>query len=830
MNKGLLGKMFPHIVALIVFLVVALIYCHPVLQGKVINQLDINHWNGAIQQSIIYKETHGQYPLWTNSLFSGMPAFMIGYPANNFVPWLAHNIFTLWLLAPVQFFFLACICFYFLCLALRINPYVSIIGSLAFAYATYDPVIISVGHDTKMWSIAYMPALLASLILIFEKKYWIGAALTALFTSCMIAMNHPQIDYYFFFIAAIMSIYYAVQWIRQKDFSHLFKVVGLTIVAAVIGVLSNAVTLMATYEYQKATIRGGMSAVADSTHGTTSQNGLNKDYAFSYSMNISEPFVMMVPRLFGGSSDKEEVSQDKSKAVEVLQTLPPQLQQQLPLAYYWGGMAKPSEMTSGPPYAGAIICFLAILGMFVLDNKYKWWAAAAILFSIIISWGGYFEGFNILLYKFLPFYNKFRAPSMALVIPQLLLPMLAALCINKIIITPDRKPLFIPFKKGLIATGALFVLLFLMYFSFDFLSTTDKDILSQVRQMNQPQLYEALRSFFDGLKQDRQSLMMGDIFRSLGFIAVAVLLIFFLIKNTIKPALAIAGIGIFILIDLLTVDLKYLNTDNFVDKADNTLAFQTTKADEQILADKSYYRVLNVNGDRFNENRTSYHYNSVGGYHAAKLRIYQDLIDKYLGKQMPDDNILDMLNTKYLIQKNNIGQTQAFQKRETAYGPVWFVKNIKYVKDANEEINALNGMHLKDTAVAQESFKSSIASEPQFDSSASIQLVKNDNDVITYSSNSGSNQFAVFSEIYYPAGWKAYIDGKEAPIVKTDYVLRGLSIPSGKHEIRFEFKPEAYYKGKKITSVASILLLLLLAGGLLLEWRKSNSKQAVNAS
>jgi hypothetical protein len=335
-----------------------------------------------------------------------------------------HAILTLGLPKPIQFFFLACICFYFLCQVLRINPYLSIFGALSFAYATYNPIIISVGHDTKMWSIAYMPALLGSILLVFDRKYWIGAGLTALFTSVMLAMNHPQIDYYFFLAVTIMTIFFIVRWIRQKELAHLTKALGFTLVAGIIGVLVNAVTILSTYEYQKETIRGGHSDLTQVEKGDA-KTGLSKEYAFDYSMEIAEPLVMMVPRMFGGSSDKNEKEED-SKAVEAIQSLPPELQQQMPLSFYWGGIGG----TSGPPYVGAVVCFLAILGMFVLDNKHKWWMLATIILTIMMSWGSYFESFNTVLYNMLPLYNKFRAPSMILVIPQLLLPILAVLTLQ----------------------------------------------------------------------------------------------------------------------------------------------------------------------------------------------------------------------------------------------------------------------------------------------------------------------------------------------------------------------------------------------------------------
>ena len=839
-------KLLPHLVAIVLFLVVALIYCKPVLEGKVVNQHDITQWKASIQHSAEYAKTHnGVYPLWTNSLFSGMPAFQIGYSANNNIPWYAHTIFTLGLPKPIQFFFLACICFYFLCVVLRIRTVVGIMGSLAFAYATYNAVIIGVGHDTKMLSIAYMPALLGSLLLIYERKYWLGAGLTALFSSVLISMNHPQIAYYLFLSIGIMTLFYLIQWIRNKEWSHIIKVAVFTTVAGATGLLTNAVSLLSTYEYQKETIRGGNTGLSE-TNGVIPKatSGLDKDYALSYSMNIAEPFVLMVPRIYGGSSDKEEVSQDKSKAIEAISALPKELQQQLPMAYYWGGMTKQGEVgTSGPAYIGAIICFLAILGFFLVDKKYKWWILAATGFTIMMSWGSYFDGLNDFLYNNLPLYNKFRAPSMILVIPQLLLPLLAVLGLNKIFNTVDKKTLLPAFKKGLIVTGVVFVILFLLYMMFDYMSAADKDILKSVRESNNAQLLQAVTGFFDGLKEDRKTLFMDDIIRSLGFIVTGVIMIFLALRNQLKPIALGIGLTLFVLIDLITVDIKYFNSDNFQDKVENEANFIKTKFDDEILKDSSFFRVFNLGENPFNENISSYYYNSVGGYHPAKLSIYQDLIEKKLFKEQnslvqvlqtkPEDigtvptPVLNMLNAKYFIYKAGM-ETKGEWRNNANFGNCWLVKSIKYVKDADEEMNSLDSANLKDIAVIRELFKPSIQNMPQADSTASIQLVKNDNDIITYSSNSATNQFAVFSEIYYPRGWNAYIDGKEAPIVKVNYVLRGLSFTPGKHEIKFEFKPQGFYNGKKLTSIFSIILLLLLVAGFFMEWRNRNHSAMAN--
>ena len=641
MNKALFNKILPHLIAFLVFLIVAVIYCKPALEGQVLQQHDITQWEGSIRQSQVFKEQHGHLPLWTNSMFSGMPTFQIGSESNNYIPAYVHLVLTLGLPAPIQFFFLACICFYFLCLVLRINPYVGILGALGFAYATYNPVIIIAGHATKMWAMAYMPALLGAILLIFQRKYWVGGALTALFTATMISMNHPQIAYYFFIAVSIMTLFFIVNWIREKQFKHLILALGFTVAAGITGVLVNAVTILSTYEYQKETIRGGGSVLTDTTSKETRpQTGLDRDYAFSYSAGIAEPFVMLVPRMFGGSSGYpaavggkgwKEMNEENSKTLEALRSMPQELAQQMggSTTLYWGGIGS----TQGPPYIGAIICFLAILSFFLPNNQHRWWALAVIAITIMMSWGSYFTGFNYLLYDLLPFYNKFRAPSMVLVIPQLLLPMLAVIGLNTYITAADKKSLLPFFKKGLIATGAVFAILFILYLTMNFLSEGDQAVLTQVRTINQPNLTQAVTPFFDALKEDRKGLMIGDIFRSLAFIAVAAVTLWMLIRNSIKPMVAIVIITVFAFIDLIAIDTKYLNSENYQDKQENLMSFQTTKADEEILADKSYYRVFNFAGDVFAEAITSYNYNSIGGYHAVKLRLYQDMIEKQLSNQ-----------------------------------------------------------------------------------------------------------------------------------------------------------------------------------------------------
>ncbi len=816
-------KWLPHIIAIAVFLIVSVFYCSPALDGKVLQQHDISEWKGAIHNSELYAANHnGKYPMWTNGLFAGMPAIQIGGLGSNYVSDIVHKTLTLNLPKPINFFFLACICFYILIVTLKLNPYAGIVGALGFAFATYNPVIISVGHDTKMLSIAYMPALLAGILLIYEKKYWLGAVLTALFSSVMISMNHLQIAYYLFIAIGIASLFYVIQWIKEKDFKHLFIAGSLAIVAAGAGILTNAEMLMGTFEYQKATIRGGGSVLTDtSAKANKSTNGLDKDYALSYSMEKTEPLVLMFPKMYGGSSGKEEVKSDNSKAIEVISNVPadvqrsfPGIQNQLPMSFYWGGIADGSGNagTAGPPYVSAIICFLAILSFFVKNNKHKWWILSAIGLTLLMSWGSYFDGFNSFLYNHLPFYNKFRAPSMIMVVPQLLLAFSAVLALHSLATTTDKKVLIPIFKKGAIATGAIFAFTLLLYFTFDFTSVGDKTILKQVRASNQPLLIDFVRSFFDGLKADRQSLMMGSIVRSLGFIVIAAGLIFLYFKNIIKPAILSIGLALIVLLDLWFVNDLYLNKENYQDKEESAVNFTPSKADESILADKSDYRVFNVSGGAFQDNMTSYFYKSIGGYHPAKLRIYQDLIERQLSKQDINMAVLNMLNTKYFIQKDRNGATQAVQKNDSALRSCWLVKQIVFVKNADEEMKAIDQFNPADTAFVQESFKASIPFMPSADSTASIKLIKNDNDIINYEFNAASNQFAVFSEIYYDAGWKAFVDGKESPIVKVNYVLRGLALTAGKHQVEFRFDPPLMKAGKKVSLAAhGILVLLVLA-------------------
>ena len=820
-------KILPHIIAIAIFLVVALIYCKPALEGKILQQSDITQWKAMAQNQELFYQQHGKVPLWTNGMFSGMPGYMIKGWSNNYIPFYFIDIISLHLPKPFQFFFLACVCFYILSQVLKVRSWIGVAGSLAYAYASYNAIIVAEGHDTKMLSLALLPGLLASILLIFDKKYWVGIALTALFSSALICQKHYQITYYAMLIIAFMSVSFAIRWIMQKEYKHLAMAALFALGGVAIGAMNNAVVLLPDNEYTKESIRGGSILASDKTKNT--KDGLSEEYAFSYSVYKSEPFVMMVPRMFGGSN-KMEVAEEKSKAIEALQGMDKQIAQQLQnnLGFYWGGIGG----TSGPPYIGAIVCFLALLGFVLLDGKHKWWMLSLCILTIMMSWGSFFAGFNNFLFKNLPMYNKFRAPSMILVIPTLLLNIMAILSLQKILATEDKAWLFKQYKKGLIVTGSLFFVLLLLYFSFDYKSDGDTNLMKQIAGIpdanTQAAFTEAGKSLINGLVQDRKGLFMADIFRSLFFMLVAAAFIWLSIKKKIKDWMAIAAIGLFSFIDIMLVDAKYLSSENYQEKEEYDNTFNPTPADQFILKDKSDYRVFDVtNGAQTAINygaRTAYYHKSIGGYHPAKLSIYQDLAENQLYNYPNCKPVLDMLNTKYIIHSTS--RPDQVEPNPSACGSAWFIKSIKTVHTPREEMDALTTLHVQDTAVMGKGFETIAAASFQFDSTANISLVKNDNDVITYKTKAAAPQFAVFSEIYYNKGWNAYIDGKAAPYAKVNYVLRGMPVPSGEHEIIFKFEPASHALGWKLSGIASFLIGLLVLAALFFTWK--NAKQSIH--
>ena len=817
-------KLIPHIAAVVLFVLVAVIYCQPSLEGKVVGGFDITQWKAMVQQMQHYKDIHGHFPLWNNSMFSGMPGFPVALEGHNPVNLsILQQLSILFLPKPISFFFLLCISMYFLGLVLRINPWVSILAALAYAYASFSAVLVIAGHETEIQAMGYIPFLLGSLLLLYEGKYIWGTALTAVFTQLLIAMNHLQISYYFVIIAGFMTISYLIQWIKNKQYKHLIIVGALIVVAAGAGVMTNATALLTTYDYSKETMRNGGLTLDASNHKAEKSKGLPLDYAFAYSYGPAETFTFVVPNIYGGSSIP--LSQD-GKFSETLgeKQLPQQLSQSIysAVSAYWGDQPQ----TAGPVYLGAVMTFLFIFGIFYVRSKHKWWLLAVTVLAILMAWGKYFPSFNTFLFDHLPLYSKFRAPTMSLVIPQLTFPIMAMLCLQQLFYGSDDKAfIFKQFKKSLIATGVLVVLLVGMYASLSYRSENDTRLEAQLTQMAKGDASLG-RSIISAAASERQSLFGQDLLRSIIFIVLAIALVFLYIKGRVKVVVALAGLGLLVFIDLITVDNRYLNHDSFHDVDEANAAFNPSPANQQISRDTSYYRVLNLAaGDTWSDAITSYFHNSVGGYSAAKLAIYQDLLNFQFNKEPMNIQVLDMLNTKYIIVADRQNNQVNAEQNPGALGPCWFVKAIQYVDGPAAAMQALDHFNARDTAIVESEFKNDIPSTIQHDSTGFIRLINNDNDLITYESTSSSSEFAVFSEIYYNRGWKAYIDDKETPIVKTNYLLRGLAIPAGKHQIRFEFKPAAYYTGEKLSLAGSSLIVLLLLGAIFLEYRSSAKKK-----
>jgi len=821
MNSGLFKKLLPHLVAIIIFLAISVFFCKPILDGNVLRQSDIIGWKSMAQNAFEYKAKHGHYPLWNPNLFSGMPNYQVIMEGKSVLPDFV-GILSLWLPKPMNFFFLACICFYILCLSLRLKPVIGILGSIAFAFSTYNPIIIGVGHESKMLAIAFMPLLMAGIILTFEKRYWLGLSVTTLGAYLEIAVNHPQINYYFLLIAVAVSIAYIVNWIKKREWKHMVLAGCIVVAAALIGIASTAVTLLTTYEYSKATTRGGNDlAVAGDSVRKAKSSGLDTAYAFQYSLGKAEAVVMFMPKAFGESSSK--AFDENSKVVEKLtdKGIPEnsaiQVASQLPK--YWGGIVQ----TDGPPYVGVVIFLLALIGFVVVRHPLRWALLTISLLGILMAWGKYLPSFNTFLFTHLPMYNKFRAPSMTMVIPEFTLPLMAVLSLQYIFYRDrSREILKENFRKILYAVGGLMALLIIMYVMISYSSPLDNEISAGVSRMAKSD--EIGRAVIAGLRADRQSMFGGQLVRTFVFAALVTGLLYLYIRNVLKPIVAVILLGVISIIDLLVIDKDFLNEDHY-SSADEITAqsFTPNTVEQQILQDRDPdFRVFNASVNPVYDTRSPYFFKPVTGYNPARLSIYQNLIDRYLSGSS-NQNVLNMLNAKYIIFSNPQTNQEQMQPNAYTHGPCWLVKNVRIVEGPVEEIEAIGTAHLRDTAIVQKTF-TNVVVQPQWDSAAVLKLSKFDNDTMDYSFSSSKPQFAVFSEVYYPYGWNAYIDGKKVDYCKTDYVLRGLSIPPGQHAVRFIFEPSSYKKGVRIAYVSSFLILIFLLGGLFMEWWTNRKK------
>ena len=785
-----------HLVSLLVFIIAALLYFHPVLKGEKLSQSDITQHIGMAKEVNDYRITTGLEPYWAESAFSGMPTYQIGtYFPHDYLSYLDRLI--RFLPRPADYLFLYFLGFYILLLAFKVDWKLAIMGSLAFGFSTYLMIIFGAGHNAKAHAIAYMPLVIAGVVYVFKKQYLLGFTLTGLATALEIKANHPQMTYYLLFAIFILGIIELIEAIKKKQITQ-FTSQSLTIITAMLlAVGVNSTRLMATKEYSDFSTRGN-TALTVNSDGTPKEvtSGLSKEYITQFSYGISETYNLLVPRYMGGGTvESLDKNSNTYKYVSSIAS-PKQAEGFTKQVYtYWGDQL----IVEAPAYVGAVIIFLFFLGIFLVKGKFKYWLVASTVFSILMSWGKNFELLTNFFIDYVPLYNKFRAVSSFQVIAELCIPLLGILAIKEFIFSKlSKEEKLEAVKKAFYVTSGLIIIGLFYAISFS--------TFEGLRDANYSQ-YEGL---LDAVIADRKSLLYSDSFRSLVLISVSFSILWLFLKQHINKTKVIIVFTLLILFDLVQVNLRYVNDDDFRQARKIDKPFRASSVDLQIQKDKSHYRVANFTGDPFQDGRTSYFHKSIGGYHAAKMGRYQDLIEFHLGKQ--NMQVYNMLNVKYFIIPDNDGKEQ-MQQNPNNNGNAWFIKNIKYVKSANEEIKALDSLNTKTTVVINEkSLTTSVSYSKELDSLANINLVKYSLNALTYDSNSTKDEFAVFSEIYYKNGWNAYIDGELKPHLNVNYVLRGLEIPAGKHSIEFRFEPKVIQTGSTISLLSYVLLLLIPLG------------------
>jgi hypothetical protein len=798
MDKISFKFLWPYLAAILFFILMSAIYFSPALDGKKLMQSDIAKWRGMSKEIIDYREKTGEEPLWTNSMFGGMPAYQISavFKGNFFVH--IDKFLKLGLPHPLNILFLYFLGFFILLLALRMNIWLAILGAIGFAFSSYFFIIIEAGHNSKAHAISYMAPVIAGILLTYRGKYLWGAAIFAIFLALQLRTNHLQITYYLMIIILIFGITQLMETIQKKNYQKFFKATALLVIAAIFAVAANISNIWATYEYGKYTIRGASELTSERENRTT---GLDIDYATQWSYGIPETFTLLIPDFMGGASGKSPKEASNTFS-ELQRTVGPQAAREY-LSYfslYWGKQ----PFTSGPVYAGAIMVFLFVLGLIVIKGKYKWWLLSATVISIMLAWGKNFMPLTEFFLHYVPGYNKFRAVSMTLVIADLTIPLLGMLALKEIFTegiarNKSLRSLALAFS----ITGGLILLLIATAGAlFDFSAPSDRQLL----QAGFPQ------SLINAVMADRLALLRSEAFRSLIFIALAALALWLAISQKMKKEYVFIILIALVIFDMWPVNKRYLNEENFENARRVENPWPATAADQQILQDKDpNFRVLNQAVNTFNDASTSYYHKSIGGYHGAKLRRYQELIDFHISQN--NMNVLNMLNTKYIIYPDQNRQPRA-QINPGALGNAWAVRNFRMVKNADEEINALNDFNPRSEAIVDKRFEKYLENfNPNPDPNVAIELISYAPNKLVYSFKSTSDELVVFSEIYYDKGWNVYIDGEKLPYFRANYVLRSMVVPAGNHEIVWKFEPAVYHTGSYISAIASILILLTFFAG-----------------
>lgn len=811
----IISKYYPHLLAVLGFVLVSLIYFYPVMQGKQLYQSDIAQYTGMAKEQNDFRAETKEEPFWTNSAFGGMPTYQLGANYPNDAVGALDDVLR-FLPRPADYLFLYFLGFYGLLLVLKVDPLKAFFGALAFGFSTYFIIILGVGHNAKAHAIAYMPMVVAGVLLVFRRKYILGGLITMIAGALEINANHFQMTYYLLFLLLIIGFYFLYKYIKEKDVKGYLVSMGVFAVAGILAIGANASSLLATSEYADFSMRGKSELTfnPDGSKNTTT-SAMSYEYITEYSYGIAESLNLFAPRLFGGSNSEHLGSESKVYEFISMQGATPEEARGFTEAYaktYWGDQ----PIVAAPAYIGAVVFFLAILALFNDKRKIKYAFLAGAIFSLLLSWGKNFPLMTDFFIDFVPLYDKFRAVSSIQVIVELCLPVLAIMGLQSFFKSEKDEQ----FKSLKLAGGislGIIILLFVAKGMFDFVGPYD----AQMQQMfSQAQGSDAFGSgFVEALRADRKSLYNADLLRSGFLILMSVGSLFLHYKNKLSHTLTVILIGLFMVGDLFFIDKNYVDSKGFVSAREVREPFQETPSDQQILRDTSVYRVYEIEGRL--QARTSYFHKSLSGYSAVRPRRIEQLFDYQIGKG--NLNVLNMLNTKYVIQVDEKGQEYPVINPD-ANGNAWFVKEVKFVNSADEEMKALDSLDTKNQAVFnQKEFKNPISKTYEKDSTATIFLKAYEPNYIKYVSKNANKGLAVFSEIYYPKGWNVTIDGKSADHFRVDYTLRGLEIPAGKHTIEFKFEPQVVKTGSTITLISSILMLLLLIGGIYFENRKKKS-------
>lgn len=813
-NKQFLGIIF----AIIAFAAITLIYFTPILEGKRIKQHDIEMYKGMSQEINQFREETGEQSLWTNSMFGGMPAWNIGVQQNSNLMTYIQKIIGLGFPSPIMSVFISMLGFFILLLVLDCKIWISFIGALAYGFTSYLFIVMGAGHNSKAVAMAYMAPVIAGIILTYKGKYLWGAVLTAIALALEIRAGHIQITYYLFMIVLVFVIAEFIETIKNKKYPEFFKASGILVCAAILAILTSTTTLYANYEFGKETMRG-KPVLTENTGNQT--RGLDRDYVTQWSYGIGETWSLMIPNVKGGAS--AYIGNDNP----ALENADPRLRSMIAQNNaYWGDQPG----TSGPVYVGAIVCFFFVLGLFVVKGKIKWVLLIATILSILLSWGKNFMGFTDFFLDYFPMYNKFRAVSMTLVIAEVCMPILAFLALAEVIRNPEclkKNKIYLYVSFGLTA-GLCLLFYIIPDVFFNFLSQGEAAQFAQLGAGKDGAIYQ---TFANELEKVRMAIFKSDAIRSFLFITVAAIILLINVNGKLKNNVMFVMLAALVVLDMFPINKRYLNNDNFIDSRRFEKPFVMSEIDKQILQDNSLnYRVMDLTKNTFNDASTSYFHKSIGGYHGAKLRRYQDIINHYLGgNSVGNDgfwNVLNMLNTKYLIYPQ--GNKPVANINPDAFGNAWIVSDIKWVTTPNEEIAAIENTDVKTTAIVNDEFRNVIGDFNPSSVSGTIKLDSYKPNELIYSFNSSKDELVVFSEIWTNKGWTLWIDGNESPLIRADYILRAAVIPAGNHEIMMRYEPKIWKVGNTIQFISSLILILGLIAAIVVTYRKSNCTKSVD--